>query len=39
MVQEIITYVILTAAIIYLFKKYVFKGKKKDGCDTDCGCH
>lgn len=39
MTQEIIIYILLGAAIVYLFRKFIFKGKKKSNCDTDCGCH
>ncbi len=39
MLQEIIIYVILGLAIFYLLRKYIFKGKKKGDCDSDCSCH
>ncbi|MBA3683577.1 MAG: FeoB-associated Cys-rich membrane protein [Bacteroidetes bacterium] len=37
MVQQIIVYSLLAAAIIFLGIK-LFKPKKKDNCDKDCNC-
>jgi len=37
MSQEIITYILLGIAIVFLVNKFRPK-KKKKGCDTDCGC-
>jgi hypothetical protein len=39
MIQEIIAYGILAVAVVFLARKFFFKKKKKNGCDTDCGCH
>jgi large-conductance mechanosensitive channel len=41
MIQEIIAFVILGLAIIYLIKKYFWKKKKSDkNCGNgDCGCN
>ncbi|MDH3323829.1 MAG: FeoB-associated Cys-rich membrane protein [Flavobacteriaceae bacterium] len=37
--QEILVYIALALALIFLVRKYVFKTKKKGGdCDTDCNC-
>lgn len=36
--QQIIAYLILGIAIVYLLRKFIFKSKKKKNCDTDCGC-
>lgn len=36
--QEILVYIALAVAIIFLVKKYFFKTKKKGYCDKDCGC-
>jgi len=39
-IQEILVYIILAVAIVFLLRKFVFKPKNKKGkCDTDCGCH
>ena len=38
MIQEIITYVILFIAVIFLVKKFFFKPKSKKGCDKGCDC-
>ena len=37
MIQEILTYIIVIAAVFYLLKKFLFKSSEK-GCDTDCNC-
>ncbi|RVT79831.1 FeoB-associated Cys-rich membrane protein [Flavobacterium sufflavum] len=41
MFQQIIAFLALGIAVIYLFKKFVLKKKKKDkDCGGgDCGCH
>jgi hypothetical protein len=41
MIQEIIAFVVLGLAVIYLIKKYFWKKKKSDkNCgDGDCGCN
>lgn len=42
MFQEIIAFITLGIAVIYLFKKFFLKKKKKDkncGGGGDCGCH
>ena len=36
--QEIITYIIVILAIVFLLRKFVFKGKKDRGCSSDCNC-
>ncbi len=36
--QEVLVYIALAAAILYLLRKFAFKKKKKEGCDTDCNC-
>ncbi|MDN3642631.1 FeoB-associated Cys-rich membrane protein [Lutimonas halocynthiae] len=39
MVQEILVYAAVILALLFLFKKYIFKTKKKGGdCDSDCNC-
>lgn len=40
--QNILVFTALTLALVYLFRKFVWKPKKKSasGCGTDdCGCH
>jgi hypothetical protein len=37
--QEIIAYILVVLAIVFLLKKFVFPSKKDKGCSTDCGCH
>jgi hypothetical protein len=39
--QNILVYLALLAALIYLAKKYFFKKKKRSssGCESDCNCH
>jgi hypothetical protein len=37
--QEIITYVLIILAVVFLLKKFVFPSKKDKSCSTDCGCH
>ena len=37
MVQEILVYIAVIFALLFLFRKYIFKSKKKGGdCDSDC---
>lgn len=37
--QEILVYIALALAVLFLIKKFFFKPKKKNGvCDTDCKC-
>lgn len=36
--QEIITYIIVFLAAVYVVRKYFFKSKTKKGCDSGCGC-
>lgn len=41
-VQELIVYVLVAGAAVFLVKKFIFKKKKKSGncgSDEDCGCH
>ncbi|NUY80234.1 FeoB-associated Cys-rich membrane protein [Flavobacterium sp. MAH-1] len=38
MIQEILAFGILAAAVFFLARKFFFKKKKKDGCGPDCGC-
>lgn len=37
MIQEIVTYIIVGIAVIYLIRKFFFSNDK-DGCDTNCNC-
>lgn len=40
MMQEILAYLILATAVLFLAKKFFFKPKKKKNCSNDdCGCH
>jgi hypothetical protein len=39
MLQQVLVYVILVAALLFLLKNYIFRGKKKNNCDSDCDCH
>jgi hypothetical protein len=40
MLQEILAYITLGIAVIFLFKKFFFKKKKSDkSCGDDCNCH
>ncbi len=39
MIQTIITYCLLAAALSYLVFKYFLPKKKRDCGDGDCGCH
>jgi hypothetical protein len=39
MFQEILAYVTLGIALVFLVKKFFFKKKKSDkNCGEDCGC-
>lgn len=37
MMQTVIVYILLGAAILFLLYKFL-KPKKEKGCDTDCNC-
>lgn len=40
MVQQILTYVFLVAALVFLYQKFFGKKKPKKNCgNDDCGCH
>lgn len=39
MIQEILTYIALTVAILFLYQKFFGKKKPKKNCGDDCGCH
>jgi large-conductance mechanosensitive channel len=40
MIQEILAYLVLATAVLFLVKKFFFKAKKKKNCSDDgCGCH
>jgi hypothetical protein len=40
MMQEILAYLVLIGAVLFLVKKFFFKAKKKKNCSDDgCGCH
>ncbi|MFL0079999.1 FeoB-associated Cys-rich membrane protein [Tenacibaculum maritimum] len=36
--QEVLVYIVLFIAILFLVKKFVYKRKADKGCGTDCGC-
>ena len=36
--QEIITYILVVIAVVFLVKKLFFSKKNKKGCDSSCGC-
>jgi hypothetical protein len=39
MIQEILVYVGLIFAVVFLVRKFFYMPKKKQGnCDTDCNC-
>ncbi|WP_370519223.1 FeoB-associated Cys-rich membrane protein [Flavobacterium sp. Sd200] len=39
-IQQIIVYILVTASVAFLIKKYFFKKKKAGNCGSDdCGCH
>ncbi|KOY52067.1 hypothetical protein I602_1627 [Polaribacter dokdonensis DSW-5] len=37
--QEIIVYILLAFALLFLVKKYVLPTKQSKGCSSDCNCH
>lgn len=41
MLQEILAYITLAIAVVFLFKKFFIKKKKKSdkNCGDDCSCH
>jgi large-conductance mechanosensitive channel len=42
MIQEILAFLILGAAVVFLIRKYFWKKKKSDkncGGNDDCGCN
>ncbi|WP_338407031.1 FeoB-associated Cys-rich membrane protein [uncultured Flavobacterium sp.] len=40
MLQEILAYITLGIAVLFLIKKFFFKKKKSDkNCGDGCGCH
>lgn len=40
MIQEILMYVALGIAVVFLIKKFFFKKKKSDkNCGENCGCN
>lgn len=39
MIQDIIAYTLVLAAVAFLVKKFFFKKKKAGNCGDDCGCH
>jgi len=36
--QELIAYIFVVLAVVFLVKKYFFTDQKKKGCGPDCGC-
>ncbi|PKH49790.1 FeoB-associated Cys-rich membrane protein [Tenacibaculum sp. Bg11-29] len=36
--QEVITYIAVGLAVLFLIKKFFIKSSKSKGCDTDCNC-
>ncbi|AZJ33120.1 FeoB-associated Cys-rich membrane protein [Tenacibaculum sp. Mcav3-52] len=36
--QEVLTYLVVCGAVIFLVKKFFFKPKKNSSCDTNCNC-
>lgn len=36
--QDILVYIALGLALVFLVKKYIFKPSSKNNCDKDCGC-
>jgi len=36
--QDILVYIALGLAIVFLIKTYFFPSKKKGSCGTDCDC-
>ena len=40
MIQEILSFITLGIAVVFLSKKFFFKRKKRDSnCGDDCNCH
>ena len=40
MIQNILTYITLGIAVVFLVKKFFFEKKKTDkNCGEDCNCH
>jgi hypothetical protein len=37
--QEVIVYLLVAIAAVFLVKKYGFSSKKKGNCNTGCDCH
>ncbi|HAO15948.1 MAG TPA: FeoB-associated Cys-rich membrane protein [Tenacibaculum sp.] len=38
MIQEVLSYVIVALAVLFLIKRFLFKAKKNKNCDKGCGC-
>ena len=38
LMQEVIAYLLVALAVVFLVKKYIFPSKKGKGCSPDCGC-
>jgi len=36
--QEVIMYLLVALAVVFLVKKFIFPSKKSKGCSPDCGC-
>lgn len=36
--QQVLVYIALVLALLFLLKKFFFSNKKKKGCNTDCDC-
>lgn len=36
--QEIIAYILVVLAVVFLMRKYIFTSKKDKGCGSGCGC-
>ncbi|TVZ56550.1 hypothetical protein OD91_1839 [Lutibacter sp. Hel_I_33_5] len=36
--QEIVTYILVVLAVVFLVKKFLLPTKKDKNCSTDCGC-
>lgn len=37
--QEILVYILVVLAVVFLLKKYVFTSKNSKKCQSDCACH
>lgn len=37
--QEIIVYLLVALAVVFLVRTYILPSKTKKGCSTDCNCH